>query len=214
MYYLSLEDGKLLDSKQLSGNIKGLNTISNNTFAFVLGDGTYAIGWPGASSLRITTDPELYVTADFGLCKQIKIWREGIIQFYTDGDETEIGFSQRNGPGYVAFVPSYVKGSNIGLTIRRVSPKPNGTDQVVIFNGSEQTGADYLDDMGVDVIYCDAEVAFLGPFKEGSTSYYTMVDLVTQTVLKIFEVDESNYKMHFIPFIDGSGYIQYADDGK
>lgn len=214
LYYLSLEDGKLLDSKQLSGNIKGLNTISNNTFAFVLGDGTYAIGWPGASSLRITTDPELYVTADFGLCKQIKIWREGIIQFYTDGDETEIGFSQRNGPGYVAFVPSYVKGSNIGLTIRRVSPKPNGTDQVVIFNGSEQTGADYLDDMGVDVIYCDAEVAFLGPFKEGSTSYYTMVDLVTQTVLKIFEVDESNYKMHFIPFIDGSGYIQYADDGE
>lgn len=214
LYYLSLEDGKLLDSKQFSENIKGLDTISNNTFAFILGDGTYAIGRPGTSGLRLTTDPELYVTGDFGFCNQIKIWCGGILQFYSDADGIGVGFSQRSGPGYVAFVPSYAKGSNVGLTIRRVSPKPNGADRVVIFNGSEQTGIDYLNDMDVDVIYCDAKVAFLGPFGESSTSYYTMVDLVTQTVLKIFEVDESNYKMHFIPFIDGSGYIQYADDGE
>lgn len=214
LYSLSLEDGKLLDSKQFSEIIVGLEAISNKFFAFFLNDGTYAIGWSNASGLHLTTDPELYVTVDFGRCKQIKTWCKGILQFYSDDNLIGPGFSQRSEPGYVAFVPEYSKGSNVGLTIRRVSAKPSGADRAVIFNGSAQIGVDYLSDMDVDVIYYDSDIAFLGPFKGDDASYYVMVDLVTQTVLKIFDVDESNYKVRFIPFPDGSGYIQYTEDGE
>ncbi len=214
LYRLSPRNGELLDSRQLLANITELKTISNYSFAFVLNDGTYAIGWCNASGLHLTTDSGLGVTVDFGQYEQMKIWRGGILQLYLDENEIEISCSQKSGPGYVAFIPLESTGNQVGLTLRRVSKQPKGADRSVVFKDSEQIGVDDLSYMDAGLVYSDADIAVLGPFEGDAVSYYVMLDLAAQTVLKLFEVDKSSSEMCFAPFSDGSGYIQYTQNGE
>lgn len=212
IYCINLQNGEILHSAQVPGNITSLYTAGDSYFGYSLDDGSNAIGWLNLDTgFTLTTDGIFYITASVGKHNLVCPWGGGIVQLYNDGGYMEISISNVDRPGYLALVP---KENPNRLIIKRPvtvekTTVPSPITVPLDYSNLRCSSAEYT-------LLRDNTVV-LGQFycrDANWTNHYfhVVLDPVTHELKRVIETEDTYYKQYFF-LADGSGWLTLDREG-
>lgn len=209
LYAIDPQTGKIVHSTSFPGILSALHPAGEYYFAFVLKDGTYAIGWYSTTNgFHLTTDNFYDIWTSVGEHNLLQIQGGGIVQHYTDGNYVEVSVSNVDRPGYAVVVPE--DHPNQILIKRPVTLEKTITPTAV----TVPVNANRLSCWDGNCVVLDDESVVIGQLRyddEDRKSHviYITMDTTTREIKKQVEVTGSSYETyHFLP--DGSGYVNIS----
>lgn len=209
LYMIELETGDLLASNRVPGTLTGMFTVSNESFAFTLDNGTYGVGWCSQEIILSTSDFfQTYVSV--GRHERIQPYGGGILQYYSEEGYYELSVSNAVRKGYLALVP---EGEEKMLLIKQPMIQESPVEHRNIGLPVE---ARSFTCTNATVVPCGDEI-ILGMFSASGEdgywdNFYVALDKKTHEVTRVIDVEDgANLKHYFLP--DGFGYLQYDVGG-